>query len=115
MATLLMTSETKQVEVTHYMDVEVAYAEPQAQYLIALQLPLNSTIWQAVEQSGLLDKCTALQARGDSLRENVGIFGKLKPADSLLQPGDRVEIYRPLLMDPKQARRLRAQQAAPDK
>ncbi len=92
--------------------VEVVYAKPQVQRLIALQLPVGSTLWQAVRQSGLLEQCPELAARGEELRGNVGIFGKPVPADSVLQAGDRVEIYRPLLIDPKEARRLRAEKKA---
>ncbi len=112
MVNLPMNSETETTDIDQLIAVEVVYAEPAVQHLIALQLPQGSSIWEAVEQSGLLEQCPALQARGDSLRDNVGIFGKVKPADSILKSGDRVEIYRPLLMDPKQARRLRAEKAA---
>jgi len=91
------------------LPVEVAYAEPEKQYLITLELPEGSTIWDAVQQSGLLNKCPGLTERGESLRANVGVFGQLKPAETVLRANDRVEIYRPLLLDPKEARRLRAE------
>jgi len=110
-----MVNHSMSCDSAQMIDIEVVYAEPQKQYLIALQLPAGSTLWQAVEQSGLIEQCPALQARVDSLPDNVGIYGAIKPADSLLKNGDRVEIYRSLLMDPKQARRLRAQQAALEK
>lgn len=92
--------------------MEVAYAKPEIQHLIALQLPPGSTLWQAVRESGLLETCPELAERGDELRDNVGIFGRIRPAATELQDGDRVEIYRPLTMDPKQARRLRAEKNA---
>lgn len=92
--------------------VEVVYAQSQTQALIALQLASGSTLWQAVEQSGLLEQYPELQAHADELRQNVGIFGALKSADTVLKSGDRVEIYRSLVMDPKEARRLRAEKNA---
>lgn len=84
--------------------VEVAYAEPQQQVLIALELPHPCTLQQAIEQSGILQQFPQV----DLSRNKVGIFGKVKPLDTLLQAQDRVEIYRPLRADPKDLRRQRA-------
>lgn len=100
------------IDAEELLSIEVVYAQPQIQHLIALQLAPGSSLWQAVEQSGLLEQCPELQTRVNELRENVGIFGALKPADTVLKSGDRVEIYRPLVMDPKEARRLRAEKNA---
>ncbi len=108
----ISTGEACEIESNDLVAVEVVYAQPQTQALIALQLAPGSTLWEAVEQSGLLGQYPELQARADELRDNVGIFGALKPADTVLKSGDRVEIYRPLVMDPKQARRLRAEKKA---
>lgn len=103
-----MPENESQVSEKVLMTIEVAYAEPDVQHLISIELAEGSTIWDAVQQSGLLEKYSVLADQGTALRENVGIFGKLKSADTVLRANDRVEIYRPLLMDPKEARRLRA-------
>lgn len=89
--------------------IEVALALPERQWLLSLQLSEGATAEQAVLHSGLLEYLTSTQ------RENyqVGIFGKLvaKPAERKLAQGDRVEIYRPLLADPKESRKRRAEKA----
>ena len=84
--------------------VEVVYALPAEQVLIALEVEEGTTVAQAVEQSGIL-------ARFPESRPtlgNVGIFGKPVSPDAPVQEGDRVELYRPLVADPKAARRERA-------
>lgn len=83
------------------MTVEVAYALPEKQTLLSFQVPVNTTVMQAIESSGIL----ALHPEIDLARQKLGIFGRLaKPSEALL-PGDRVEIYRPLKADPKEVRR----------
>ncbi len=84
--------------------VEVIYALPERQELVLLHLPMGSTLRQAVEASGLLQKFPEI----DLARNKVGTFGKLGKPDMLLRDRDRVEIYRPLLADPKEVRRQRA-------
>jgi putative ubiquitin-RnfH superfamily antitoxin RatB of RatAB toxin-antitoxin module len=84
--------------------VEVAHARPQEQVILRLELPAGSTLRQAVEQSGILERFPDIDP--DSMK--AGIFGKLKKSDQVLQAGDRVEIYRPLIADPKQVRKQRA-------
>jgi len=84
--------------------VEVAHARPQEQVILRLELPVGSTLRQAVEQSGILERFPDIDP--DSMK--AGIFGKLKKPDQVLQAGDRVEIYRPLIADPKQVRKQRA-------
>jgi len=86
------------------ISVEVAYARPEEQVILALELPAGSTLRQAVEQSGILDRFPEI----DPGSMKAGIFGKLKKADQVLQAGDRVEIYRPLIADPKDVRKQRA-------
>lgn len=86
------------------LDIEVAYAKPEQQWLIALQMPEQSIVQDAVEASGLLARCPEIEAH--SLV--VGIFGRACPLHQVLKAGDRVEIYRPLAHDPKEARRRRA-------
>jgi putative ubiquitin-RnfH superfamily antitoxin RatB of RatAB toxin-antitoxin module len=85
--------------------VEVVYALPEQVYLIPLKIKVATTIRQAIELSGLLQRCPEI----DLNQNKVGIFGRLKEMDTLLQAGDRVEIYRHLKVDPKDARRMRAE------
>jgi putative ubiquitin-RnfH superfamily antitoxin RatB of RatAB toxin-antitoxin module len=91
--------------------VEVAYARPDEQVILRLELPAGSTLRQAVEQSGILDRFEEIDP--DNMK--AGIFGKLKKADQVLAAGDRVEIYRPLIADPKEVRKQRAAAGKPMK
>ena len=84
--------------------VEVVCALPQRQVRRRLELPAGSSVIQAVEQSGILQEMP--EVAFDPSR--LGIFSRRVAADDLLQDGDRVEIYRPLTLDPKDARRRRA-------
>jgi uncharacterized protein len=84
--------------------VEVAYAEPTDQALIPLDLPEGSRAEEAIIRSGILERFPGI----DLARNKIGIFGKLCGLERILTEGDRVEIYRPLLVDPKEARRSRA-------
>lgn len=91
--------------------VEVAYALPDRQILIPLQLEEGATAMQAVQMSGIADQVDGL----DLSTVSMGIFSRLLdgraaplPTDYVLRDHDRVEIYRPLQLDPKQARLLRA-------
>jgi len=87
-----------------WIDVEVAYARPDRQWLIALRVQAGTTARAAVEQSGLLDDIPEL----DIDAAGVGIFAEPVSAETPLAPGDRVEVYRPLQIDPKAQRRHRA-------
>ena len=82
----------------------MVYALPKEQFLVQLSLPLGSTAREAVEQSGLLAKFPQI----DLETLTVGIFSRRVSLDHVLVAGDRVEIYRPLLMSPSEARRRRA-------
>ena len=84
--------------------VEVVYATAHQQLLRRLNLPIGSTVIQAVEQSGLLQA----MPETDFDPSRLGVFSRRVTPDHLLQDGDRVEIYRPLTLDPKDARRRRA-------
>lgn len=84
--------------------VEVAYATPERQKLVVVQLPELATVSAAIEASGLLMDFPDIPKQGLT----VGIFGNVCPVTHLLKSGDRVEIYRPLQHDPKEARRQRA-------
>jgi putative ubiquitin-RnfH superfamily antitoxin RatB of RatAB toxin-antitoxin module len=87
------------------IQVEVVYALPQRQELVQLHLPEGATVRQAVEASGLLAKYPDIELDG---RNKVGIFAKLAKADTVVRDRDRVEIYRPLIADPKAVRKKRA-------
>lgn len=71
--------------------------------LIAIDMEEGSTVRQAITASGVLRQCPDI----DLARAAVGIYGKVVPFEALLQDGDRVEIYRPLIADPKEMRRER--------
>ena len=79
-------------------------ALPDTAFLHALSLPAGSTLQQALEQSGLLRQHPEI----DLAVNLVGIHGKKKTLDTVLRAQDRVEVYRPLQADPKEARRRRA-------
>lgn len=89
---------------TDSIRIEIAYAKPARQELIELKLPLGSTIQQAVEASGLLQRHPEIELA----KARVGIYGKLAKLDTVLREKDRVEIYRPLIADPKEVRKQRA-------
>jgi hypothetical protein len=84
--------------------VEVAYARPSEQFLERLTVPENCSIESAIGRSGLLERCPEI----DLTVNKVGIFGKAAALSAELRDGDRVEIYRPLIADPKEARKKRA-------
>lgn len=84
--------------------VEVAYAEPGEVWSRKLRLPAGATVRQAVDASGLSQERPDVSA-GD---EDLGVFGQRSKPTRLLRDGDRVEIYRPLELDPMEARRRRA-------
>jgi putative ubiquitin-RnfH superfamily antitoxin RatB of RatAB toxin-antitoxin module len=91
---------------TEALSIEIAYALPQKQELVRLHLPPGSTVQQAVEASGLLAKYPEI----DLKKNKVGIYGKLTRLDAELRDRDRVEIYRPLIADPKEVRKKRAEE-----
>ncbi len=88
--------------------VEVVYALPEKQYLLNVRLAQGSTVEQAIAASGILELRTDI----DLAKNKVGVFSRpVKLADAV-NDGDRVEIYRPLIADPKELRRQRAEKAA---
>jgi putative ubiquitin-RnfH superfamily antitoxin RatB of RatAB toxin-antitoxin module len=84
--------------------IEVVYALPKRQVVIALEVKEGTTALAAIERSGILQQFP----EADPRRDGVGVFGRRVTPDSPLREGDRVEIYRPLIVDPKAARRERA-------
>ncbi|AJZ60253.1 rnfH Ubiquitin family protein [Paraburkholderia fungorum] len=87
------------------MSIEVCYALANEQTLIAVDLPEGATLQQALDASGILQRYPQI----DLGTQKVGVFGKLKPLDTVLADQDRVEIYRPLLVDPKLSRQRRVE------
>ncbi len=87
------------------MKVEVAYAKPEVQVVLLVEVPEGATAEQAIRASGLLGRFPEI----DLASRQVGIYGKPCALERGLRPGDRVEIYRPLIADPKEARRGRVQ------
>ena len=85
--------------------IEVCYALANEQALIAVDLPEGATLQQAIDASGILQRYPQI----DLGTQKVGVFGKLKPLDTVLADHDRVEIYRPLLVDPKLSRQRRVE------
>lgn len=86
------------------IQLEVTYAKPDRQEIVSLKLPEGSTIQQAIEASGLLQRHPDI----DLAKTKVGIYGKLSRMDTVVRERDRVEIYRPLIADPKEVRKQRA-------
>ncbi len=88
--------------------VEVVYALPEKQYLLMVRLAQGSTVEQAIAASGILELRTDI----DLAKNKVGIFSRPVKLTDAVNDGDRVEIYRPLIADPKELRRQRAEKAA---
>jgi len=86
------------------IQVEVAYAKPDEQVIMSVHGSKGMTLEQAVEQSGILEKYPEI----DWEKADVGVFGKVAKRNAALNDGDRVEIYRPLIADPKEMRKKRA-------
>lgn len=86
------------------INVEVCYALPEKQALVSVKLAPGATLLQALEASGLLEKYPEI----DLKKNKFGVFAKLSKPDAVLRDRDRVEIYRPLIADPKEVRKQRA-------
>jgi putative ubiquitin-RnfH superfamily antitoxin RatB of RatAB toxin-antitoxin module len=86
------------------MLIEIIYATPNTQNLQHIEIEDDSTVQQAIEQSGLLLEFPEL----DLMQLRVGVFGKFVALTDVLKESDRVEIYRPLIIGPIEARHLRA-------
>jgi hypothetical protein len=89
------------------ISVEVAYALPHKQALLALKVPVGTTALAAAQQSGITDKFEGVVLDDATL----GIFGQVVAPGHVLREGDRVEVYRPLIADPKEVRKARAERA----
>ena len=95
-----MGSETAPGEI----QVEIAYATPEKQVLLAIGVPAGCTVAEAIERSKIRNEFPGLEMDLSS----VGIFSRKVSLNDILSDGDRVEIYRPLLIDPKEMRKRRA-------
>jgi len=84
--------------------VEVAYALPHRQVLVEVELPAGATALEAAQRSGIAGKFDGVDLDNGTL----GIFGHIVAPSQVLRDGDRVEIYRPLIADPKEVRKARA-------
>ena len=87
------------------VNIQIVYALPDRQELQSLAVPDGSTLLQAIEASGLLPKHGL-----DAASCKFGIYGKLAKPETVLRDRDRVEVYRPLIADPKEVRKARAAQ-----
>ena len=87
--------------------VEVAYATPDKQEIVVTEVPVGTTALEAIDASGIRDLFEDLQVD----EKAIGIFSKKTKPTQILKQGDRVEIYRPLIADPKEVRKARAARA----
>ena len=85
-------------------DVTVVYAAADRVYLLSLRATADATIGEVIRQSGLLQRCPEI----DLDRFKVGVFNSVRSLADRISNGDRIEVYRPLQADPKEARRRRA-------
>ena len=86
------------------INVEVAYALTDEQVIMSVNVDAGTTAETAIEKSGLLQKFPDVEV------SKIGVFGKIVKSNTVLKEGDRVEIYRPLIADPKEVRRQRAKE-----
>ena len=88
------------------INIEVVYALPHEQILQKVQVAQGATVGEAIKLSGVLE----MHPEIDLSKNKLGIYGKLSKADAALRDKDRIEIYRPLIADPKEVRRQRAEE-----
>ncbi|MDH5518043.1 MAG: RnfH family protein [Gammaproteobacteria bacterium] len=86
------------------MNIEIVYGYTDRQTLLSVDIDENDSIEDAINKSGILQQFDDI----DLSVNKVGVFGKISKLTSTLNPGDRIEIYRPLIADPKEVRRRRA-------
>lgn len=84
--------------------VEIAYARPDEQAIVPIEVPEGTTLEQVILRSRIQERFPEIQLQ----TAKVGVFGKLSKLSAAVRAGDRVEIYRPLLADPKEVRKKRA-------
>jgi putative ubiquitin-RnfH superfamily antitoxin RatB of RatAB toxin-antitoxin module len=86
------------------INIEIAYASLDKQQIISIEVEQGCSIETAIDRSGILELFPEI----DLMKQKVGIFSEIKKLTDGVKEGDRIEIYRPLLLDPKEARRKRA-------
>lgn len=87
------------------IQIEVTFADQHNQIVIPVMITKPCSIETAIQHSGILLHFPSI----DLTKNKVGVFGKICPLNTIIQPGDRIEIYRPLTIDPKKNRRNRAE------
>jgi putative ubiquitin-RnfH superfamily antitoxin RatB of RatAB toxin-antitoxin module len=93
------------------ISIEVAYASANQSWLIPVEVEEGTTVQQAIASSGIMEQCPDINLQTNK----VGLFSKIIELDVPVRAGDRIEIYRPLVLDPKEARRLRAEKEKQEK
>lgn len=93
------------MENAEHLLIEVAYALPEEQLILEVEVPADSTVEHAIKRSGILERYPQIDLESDK----VGIFGKMCKLNASLKNKDRIEIYRPLIADPKESRRQKAE------
>lgn len=93
------------MENTDFIVVEVAYALPDEQLILELEVPKDCSVEEAIKRSGILERYPQI----DLATDKVGIFGKMCKLNANLHNKDRIEIYRALIADPKESRRQKAE------
>ena len=96
--------ESKTTQSAGELQVYIVYATPQDEFIHPMRVAPGTTAGQAIEHSGVLARFPGINL----VTQPVGIYGKKKSLDTVLRERDRVEIYRPLVADPKDSRRRRA-------
>lgn len=92
------------------LQIEVAYATPAKQKIIPIRVPVGTSVAQCIEKSHIREHFPEINLD----EQKVGIWSKAVKLDAEPRDGDRIEIYRPLIADPKEVRRRRAEQAKED-
>jgi hypothetical protein len=87
------------------INIEIAYALPTEQVILALEIPKECTVEEAIKRSGILERFPQI----DLSTDKVGIFGKMCKLNATMHDKDRIEIYRKLIADPKESRRQQAE------
>lgn len=95
------------MENAEHIVVEVAYALPDEQLILEIEVDANCQVEEAIKRSGILERYPQI----DLSTDKVGIFGKMCKLNASLNHKDRIEIYRPLIADPKESRRQKAEMA----
>ncbi len=93
------------MEAVKQINIEVAYALPDEQVILTLEVPDDCLVEDAIKRSGILEKYPQINLANDK----VGIFGKICKLGASLRNKDRIEIYRKLIADPKESRRQKAE------